>query len=93
MRESTSTLRRIAEAVPEARRDHRLSQRQLAALSGVSRKTIARLERGELIGPQLLMRLSVALLVLDAHQLPDPSHSAALVWPEVFAARREEVAA
>jgi len=64
------TLQRVAHAVPEARREHGLSQRQLAAFSGVSATTIRKLERGGEIDPVLLMRLAAAVVVLDAYRPP-----------------------
>jgi transcriptional regulator with XRE-family HTH domain len=68
------TLQRVADAVPEARREHGLSQRQLAALSGVSRSSIAKLERGGRIAPALLVRLGTAAVVLDAYRPPHFEH-------------------
>jgi transcriptional regulator with XRE-family HTH domain len=61
---------RLALAIPEARLDHGLSQRQLAALSGVSRHMIRKLERGGNVDPALLVRLGAAFLVLDAYRAP-----------------------
>ena len=64
----TATLERIALAIPEARVEHGLSQRQLAGLSGVGATTIRKLEHGGLIDPALLVRLAATLVVLDAHK-------------------------
>jgi transcriptional regulator with XRE-family HTH domain len=64
------TLQRVAHAVPEARREHGLSQRRLAAISGVSATTIRKLERGGKIDPGLLVRLGAAMVVLDAYRPP-----------------------
>jgi transcriptional regulator with XRE-family HTH domain len=72
MSEATSLLSRIADAIPEARREHGLSQRQLAALSGISRDSIAKVERGGTINPALLVRLGAAIVVLDAYRPPEP---------------------
>ena len=66
----TSTLERMALAIPEARLEHDLSQRQLAAFSGVSATSIRKLERGGDIDPRLLIRLAVTVVVLDAYRPP-----------------------
>jgi transcriptional regulator with XRE-family HTH domain len=68
-KESTP-LRRIADALPEARLEHALSRRQLAALSGVSASTIRRIERGDLVDPALLVWLGTVLVVLDVFRVP-----------------------
>jgi transcriptional regulator with XRE-family HTH domain len=69
-----ATVARIIAAIPEGRLDHGLSQRQLAALSGVSATTIRKLERGGRINPALLVRLGTALVVLDAFRQPYFEH-------------------
>jgi transcriptional regulator with XRE-family HTH domain len=68
------TIARIVAAIPEGRLDHGLSQRQLAALSGVSATTIRKLERGGRVDPALLVRLGVALVVLDAFRASHFEH-------------------
>lgn len=65
----TSATDRVAISLPEARLDHGLSQRQLAALSGVSATTIRKVERGGRVDPVLLVRLGVAFVVLDVFGL------------------------
>jgi transcriptional regulator with XRE-family HTH domain len=72
---------RIALAIPEARLDHGLSQRQLAALSGVSATTIRKLERGGRVAPALLIRLGAALVVLDAYRPPSFADEVAALLP------------
>jgi transcriptional regulator with XRE-family HTH domain len=67
---NTNVTRRIAISLPEARLEHGLSQRQLAALSGVSVATVGRAERGGRVGPALLVRLAAAVLVLDVYRPP-----------------------
>ena len=57
-------VKRIAIALPEARLDHGLSQRELERLSGVTRWTIAKAERGEQVDPRLLVELGKTLLAL-----------------------------
>jgi transcriptional regulator with XRE-family HTH domain len=64
----TSSTDRIALAIPEVRLEYGLSQRQLAVLSGVSRKTIAKLEAGGRVTPALVVRLGATLLVLDVYR-------------------------
>lgn len=67
---SSTAIDRIAVSLPEARLEHGLSQRWLAALSGVSRGTIAKVEAGDRVHPALLVRLGTALVVLDAYRPP-----------------------
>jgi transcriptional regulator with XRE-family HTH domain len=62
---------RIALAVGEARRDLGLSLRELSRWSGVSRDTISRLERGDDVRPDLIVRVAAALVVLELHA-PQP---------------------
>jgi transcriptional regulator with XRE-family HTH domain len=71
----TPAIDRIAISLSEARLDHGLSQRQLAALSGVSRPTIAKAERGGRVHPALLVRLAATLVVLDVYR-PGPDFAA-----------------
>jgi transcriptional regulator with XRE-family HTH domain len=68
--EASSLLTRIGLAVAEGRREHELSERQLAALSGVSRATIRKNERGGCIRPDLLMRLATVIAVADVYAPP-----------------------
>jgi transcriptional regulator with XRE-family HTH domain len=68
--EATSLFRRIGFAVTEGRREHELSKRQLAALSGVSRATIRELERGGSVRPDLLMRLATVIAIADVYTPP-----------------------
>jgi len=70
---SSPTLDRVARAVPEARLEHGLSQRELARLSGVSRWAIGRVEHGRPIDSADLVCLAAVLLVLDAHRPPSLS--------------------
>ena len=63
----TSTLDRIAQAVPETRRAFDLSQRQIAAMAGVPPHTISRLKRGRFVDPAHLLRLAACLLVIDLY--------------------------
>jgi transcriptional regulator with XRE-family HTH domain len=70
MNKSSATVFRIAQALPEARFDHGLSQSEFARLSGVSRATIAKAERGEQVDPLLLVRLGATMLVLDTYREP-----------------------
>src|SRR5262245_33492648 len=67
-------LERVGLAIPEARREHGLSQRQLARLSGVPATTIRKLERGGSVHPALLVRLGAAVVVLDAYRPPHFDH-------------------
>lgn len=66
----TTATDRVAIALPEARAEHGLTQRQLALLSGVSAATIRKIERGGSVDAALLVRLGATLLVLDAYQPP-----------------------
>ena len=53
---------RVGSQVREVRRDHRLTQAELAALVGVSRQTIVSIEGGDYAPSVLLaMRLAMAL--------------------------------
>jgi DNA-binding XRE family transcriptional regulator len=74
-------LRRVALAVPEQRRDLDLSQRDLAAASGVSRATIAKLERGERVDPALVIRLALAMAALELYGAPRPAPAALSLTP------------
>ncbi len=66
----TPSTDRIAIALPEARLEHGLSQRQLAHLSGVSRDTIRKVEEGGQVAPWLLLRLGAVFVILDAFAPP-----------------------
>jgi hypothetical protein len=59
---STATVTRIAQALPEARLDH--SQSEFARLSG------AKVEAGRRVHPALLVRLGATIVVLDAYREP-----------------------
>ena len=61
-------------SISEARLEHGLSQRQLAALSGVSATTIRKAERGGRVDPALLIRLGGTFIVLDAFRPPFFEH-------------------
>jgi DNA-binding XRE family transcriptional regulator len=67
-------IHRIAFAVSEARASHGLSEAQLAALAGVSRATVHKLERTGRIRPDLAVRIAIAVAVCDlyAHPAPEP---------------------
>jgi transcriptional regulator with XRE-family HTH domain len=69
---SNSLVDRIRLAVPEQRQDLDLSLGELARPSGVSRATVTRLEAGRPIDVVLLMRIAVALLVLELARPPGP---------------------
>jgi hypothetical protein len=69
-REANSLLTRIGLAVAEGRREHEPSERQLAALSGGSRATIHKLDRGGYIRPELLMRLATVIAIADVYTPP-----------------------
>jgi hypothetical protein len=58
---------RIALALPEQRAELRLPIRQLVALSDVSYETIARVEHGRWVSPQLLVRLATALTMVELY--------------------------
>jgi DNA-binding XRE family transcriptional regulator len=81
-----ATAQRVALAIPEQRRELGLSVRRLARLSGVSRDTITKLERGGYVDPALTVRVATALTVLGLYAEPQ--------WPplphaiEVDGARR-----
>jgi transcriptional regulator with XRE-family HTH domain len=70
----TTPVASIALALPEARADHGLSQRELARLSGVSASTVRPAEAGAQIHPALLVRLGTTLVVLDAYWPPHFDH-------------------
>jgi transcriptional regulator with XRE-family HTH domain len=65
-----SAVERVALALAEARVEHGLSQRQLAALSGVSRRSISKLEAGGRIDPMLVVKLGATLAVFDLYRPP-----------------------
>jgi len=67
---------RIELALPEQRRDLDVSLRELARLSGVSRSTITRLERGGRIEPRLLMQIAATLTLLELYTPMPPFASA-----------------
>jgi len=60
----------VAFAIPEQRRELRLSVRELARLSGVSRDTISRLEHGGQVSPALVVRVATALTVVELYAEP-----------------------
>jgi transcriptional regulator with XRE-family HTH domain len=64
------TTERVALAIPEQRRGLGLSVRRLAILSGVSRDTITKLERGGHVDPALVVRVATALTVLELYAEP-----------------------
>jgi transcriptional regulator with XRE-family HTH domain len=72
--ERTTLIRRIGLAVSEARLEHRLSERQLSILSGVSRATIRKLEHGGRVRPDLAVRVAAAILVCDTYRPPYFEH-------------------
>jgi transcriptional regulator with XRE-family HTH domain len=80
---TNGTTARVALAIPEQRRGLGLSLRQLERLSGVSRNTIARIERGGRVHPALMVRVATALMVLELHAEPQLPHAI-----EVNGARR-----
>ena len=61
----TRPVDRIAISLSEARLEHGLSQRQLAALSGLSASTIRRIERGGRADAALLVQFGTVLVVLE----------------------------
>jgi transcriptional regulator with XRE-family HTH domain len=64
---------RIATLIPEARLDLGLSQSELSRLSGVSRSTIAKLEDGGRVEPELVLALAAVLFLLELSEpLPEP---------------------
>jgi transcriptional regulator with XRE-family HTH domain len=67
-----SRLDRIALALREQRLELGVSQRQLAALSGVSRDTIVKLERGGQVSPKLLLGIAAVLTLLEVYSPPQP---------------------
>jgi DNA-binding XRE family transcriptional regulator len=67
-----SLIPRIAFAVSEARASHGLSESQLAALAGVSRGTVHKLERTGRIRPDLAVRIAAAVTVCDLYAQPAP---------------------
>jgi transcriptional regulator with XRE-family HTH domain len=56
---------RLADVVTEQRADLGLSLRDLEALSGISRRTITKLERGGRVSPALIVRVASALNVVE----------------------------
>jgi transcriptional regulator with XRE-family HTH domain len=56
---------RLAMAIAEQRTDLGLSLRDVEKLSGVSRPTIAKLERGGRVNPALVVRVATALNVIE----------------------------
>jgi transcriptional regulator with XRE-family HTH domain len=66
----SSLIQRIGTAVEEARRDHLLSERELARLAGVSRSTVHRLERGGVVRADLAVRVAAAITVVDLYSEP-----------------------
>lgn len=64
------TLQRVAHAIGEQRLDLGLSLRKLERCSGVSRATIKRIERGERVNPELLLRVAGVLTTLELHRPP-----------------------
>jgi transcriptional regulator with XRE-family HTH domain len=77
-------LPRVARAVPEARLEHRISQRRLAELAGVSPTTISRLEGGKRVRPGLLVRIASAVFVLDVYrsQCSEDARQHVLIGPQ-----------
>jgi len=69
----------------------RLAQHELAERVGVSRRTIARLESGEVADPgvDLLTRIASELGVTLAHLIESPLHAVTLALPEDVCARLE----
>jgi transcriptional regulator with XRE-family HTH domain len=67
-----SRLDRIALALREQRLELGVSQRRLAALSGVSRETIAKAERGDQVSPKLLLGIAAVLTLLEVYTPPQP---------------------
>jgi transcriptional regulator with XRE-family HTH domain len=61
---------RVVLAIPERRTELALSLNQLERISGVSRATISKIERGDHVDPAVLVRLGAALVVLDAYRPP-----------------------
>jgi transcriptional regulator with XRE-family HTH domain len=69
--QSSTAIDRVAISLPEARLEHGLSQRRQAALSGASPSSIRKVERGgRVTDPALLVRIGVALIVLDVYRPP-----------------------
>jgi transcriptional regulator with XRE-family HTH domain len=67
-----SRLDRIALALREQRLELGVSQRRLAALSGVSRETIAKVEGGGQVSPKLLLGIAAVLTLLEVYAPPQP---------------------
>jgi DNA-binding XRE family transcriptional regulator len=72
-RQGSALIRRIGAAVGMARLDHGMSQSELARLAGVSRSTIAKLESGGHVRPDLAARVGSAMMVVDVHVPPVPA--------------------
>jgi transcriptional regulator with XRE-family HTH domain len=73
MKKSNALVDRIATAVGEQRPDTGISMSELSRLSGVSRSTIRKLERGGRIDPALVVRLALTLTVLELYRPPAPT--------------------
>jgi transcriptional regulator with XRE-family HTH domain len=67
MNDGNGTVARIAAAVPEQRRDLDVSLRGLARLSGVSRSTITKVEKGKPVEPALLLQIAATLTLLELY--------------------------
>jgi transcriptional regulator with XRE-family HTH domain len=66
---------KVRAALPEALVDLGTSDRELAAVTGVSRPTISKIRRGQNVRPDLLVKVAAALLVFELHAGPTPEPS------------------
>lgn len=80
MYKRTTSFARIALAVPEQRRALGLSLNETAKLAGVSRGTVARIERGHTVNPMLVVKVAVVLTVVELYA-PLPLDPLVLVQP------------
>jgi DNA-binding XRE family transcriptional regulator len=75
---------RVRRTLAENRRELGISQRELAAFSGVSATTIRKAENGLRVDPALVLRLAVVLAILEHHELRTlaAARVVAVLWRE-----------
>jgi transcriptional regulator with XRE-family HTH domain len=80
MKGNNTLIHRVSLAIPEQRRELDLSLSELARVSGVSRSTLTRVERGGRVGDALVVKVASALLALELHAPPAPIESATAMF-------------
>ena len=76
---NTDLVGRVASAIPEQRRELDLSLRELERLSGVSRRTLSKIERGGRADPALVVRVAGVLNTLELVSPKDEPPDAVVV--------------